>query len=85
MIDAVHPSGPLSGARLRATRLAARLGRRLARAMLARATRRALTGLPDDLLGDIGLTRSDIPFVVNAIGSEDDDLVAMRSVRSMSR
>jgi mono/diheme cytochrome c family protein len=39
--------------------------------VLARATRRALNGLPDDLLTDIGLTRSDIPFVVDAIASGD--------------
>jgi len=35
--------------------------------VLARATRRALSGLPDDMLKDIGLTRGEIPFVAGAI------------------
>ena len=51
--------------------LAAPIGRAVARTILARATHRALNGLPDKMLGDIGLTRSDIPFVVAAIASED--------------
>jgi uncharacterized protein YjiS (DUF1127 family) len=57
----------VSGAALRVRCLATRLGHSLGAIVLARATRRALNGLPDDLLNDIGLTRSDIPFVVDAI------------------
>ena len=48
-------------------RIAARAGRSLCAAILARATRRALNELPDDLLRDIGLARSDIPFVAGAV------------------
>jgi uncharacterized protein YjiS (DUF1127 family) len=71
MTDAfAHPNNLISDATSRIVRLAAPVGRAIARTILARATRRALNGLPDDMLADIGLTRSDIPFVVNAIASE---------------
>jgi uncharacterized protein YjiS (DUF1127 family)/cytochrome c553 len=71
MTDAVDPTHLVSGAALRVSRLATRLGHSLGAIVLARATRRALNGLPDDLLNDIGLTRSDIPFVVAAIKGAD--------------
>jgi uncharacterized protein YjiS (DUF1127 family) len=62
------------GVASRIARSAAPLGRILARRILVRATRRALNELPDDLLSDIGLTRSDISFVVDAIASEGPHL-----------
>jgi uncharacterized protein YjiS (DUF1127 family) len=60
----------ISGTPSRIVRLAASIGRAIARIILARATHRALTRMPDEMLSDIGLTRSDIPFVVKAIASE---------------
>ena len=68
------PVNLISTAALRLRQSAALLGRSLARAILARATRRALTELPDDLLRDIGLMRGDIAFVADAIASGDRDL-----------
>jgi mono/diheme cytochrome c family protein/uncharacterized protein YjiS (DUF1127 family) len=59
----------LSGAASRCRRLAALLGGSLHRAVMADETRRALSELPDDLLGDIGLNRGEIPFVANALAS----------------
>ena len=56
MTDAVvHPNG-VSGTASRVRRLAALLGRRLCGIVLSRAMRRALNGLPDDLLEYIGRT-----------------------------
>ena len=63
MIAVVH----VANAALRLRRFAARAGHSLCAAILARATRRALNGLPDDLLRDVGLTRSEIPFVADAV------------------
>jgi mono/diheme cytochrome c family protein/uncharacterized protein YjiS (DUF1127 family) len=75
MSDAVvHSTNIAASAASRLARLAARAGRALSRVILARATRRALNGLPDELLGDIGLTRGDISFVAGAIGSEGKEL-----------
>jgi mono/diheme cytochrome c family protein len=68
---AVHLAKPFVGAASRAGRLMTLLGRRLSGILLARATRRALNGLPDDMLVDIGLTRSDIPFVASQIAGTD--------------
>jgi uncharacterized protein YjiS (DUF1127 family) len=48
-------------------RAAARAGRGLCAALLARRTRHALGRLPEDLLVDIGLTRGDIAFVADAL------------------
>jgi uncharacterized protein YjiS (DUF1127 family) len=68
MTDAVvHTTIPASGAALRLGRLATELGISLRRIILARATRRALDELPDDLLKDVGLTRGEIPFVARAL------------------
>jgi hypothetical protein len=49
----------------------------------ARHTPRA-DGLPDDLLKDIGLTRSDIPFVVDAIASGDAERADRQAFASRS-
>jgi uncharacterized protein YjiS (DUF1127 family) len=67
MTDVVHPTRLMSGTASRVRQLAARFGRSLCAIVLARATRRALSGLPDDMLKDIGLTRGEIPFVAGAI------------------
>jgi len=64
----VHPATFAAHAASHLRRFAARAGRSLGAAILARATRRALNELPDDLLRDVGLTRSDIPFVADAVG-----------------
>ena len=71
MTDAfTHPNNLTSDATSRIVHVAASFGRAIARTILARATRRALNGLPDDMLADVGLTRGDIPFVVEAIAYE---------------
>jgi uncharacterized protein YjiS (DUF1127 family) len=64
MADAVgRPIAFVSRAGLRSSRFAALLGRVLCEVILARARRRALNDLSDDLLKDIGATRSDIDFL----------------------
>jgi uncharacterized protein YjiS (DUF1127 family) len=73
MTDIVHPGSLTSGTAPRVRRLAARFGRSLCAIVLARATRRALCGLPDDMLKDIGLTRGEIPFVAGAIADAVTD------------
>jgi hypothetical protein len=50
--------------------IAALFGRPLAQAMMASNIRRTLDELPDAVLKDIGLVRSDIPFAVNALLSQ---------------
>ena len=67
MTTVVHPAAFVASAASHFRRFAALAGRALCAAILARATRRALNGLPDDLLRDVGLTRSDIPFVADAV------------------
>jgi uncharacterized protein YjiS (DUF1127 family) len=67
MTDIVHPASLMSGTASRVRQLAARFGRSLCAIVLARATRRALSGLPNDVLKDIGLTRGEIPFIAGAI------------------
>jgi uncharacterized protein YjiS (DUF1127 family)/mono/diheme cytochrome c family protein len=71
MTTVAHPGTFAANVASHVRRLAAWAGRSLCAAILARATRRALNGLPDDLLKDIGLTRSDIPFVVDTIAGAD--------------
>jgi uncharacterized protein YjiS (DUF1127 family) len=71
MTDAViRTTIPASGAALRFRQLATLLASSLRRTILARATRRALGELPDDLLKDVGLTRGEIPFVARALACE---------------
>jgi uncharacterized protein YjiS (DUF1127 family) len=60
-----------SGTALRFGHFATLLRSSLCRIVLARATRRALGELPDDLLRDVGLTRSDIAFVASAEPTRD--------------
>jgi len=43
------------------------------RDLIARQTRRALNDLPDNLLRDVGLNRSEIDFVADSIASETSD------------
>jgi uncharacterized protein YjiS (DUF1127 family) len=72
MTDAVfHPNSFAAGPTFWFGRFAVRLGRSLCRAMIARDTRRALDELPDNLLKDLGLARSDIPFIAGALASGD--------------
>lgn len=65
----VRPTTFVSSAALRFRRFAAPLGRSLCGLILARGPCRALNELPEDLLADIGLTRSDILFVARALAS----------------
>ena len=67
MTTVVHPAAFAANAASQLRRLATRAAHALCAVMLARATRRALNGLPDDLLRDVGLARGDIPFVANAV------------------
>lgn len=55
-----------SSAAMRCKRIAAELECLLHRAIVAHETRRALNGLPDDLLRDVGLNRCEIPYVAAA-------------------
>jgi uncharacterized protein YjiS (DUF1127 family) len=61
----VHLRNPTSFCR----RLADLLGRMFCRVVIARATRRALSELPDDLLSDVGLTRHGVLSVTSALAS----------------
>lgn len=56
---------------LRRPWLAALLGRSLHRAMMARSIRRTLNALPDAVLHDIGLTRSEIVAVASKLASDE--------------
>jgi len=65
----VHPASLISGATSRFRRFAARLERSLRSVAMAHSTYRALEALPDKVLRDIGLARSEIPFVAGAVAS----------------
>jgi uncharacterized protein YjiS (DUF1127 family) len=65
----VRPVGPVTGATSRFRRLAAWLERSLRSAAMATSAHRALEELPDEVLRDIGLARSEIPFVAGAVAS----------------
>ena len=66
MIDtAVH----FSGAAARWRRLAALVERSFRQAATADDTRRTLSELPDNLLKDLGIVRSEIPFAAAAFAS----------------
>ena len=67
MTALVRPATFAANALLYSGQFARSAARSLGAAILARATRRALNGLPDDLLRDVGLTRSEIPFVAAAV------------------
>lgn len=71
MIETV--ATPFSSAAMRCYRLAANLGCLFHRALAAHETRRALADLPDNLLRDVGLHRSEIDFVAESVASERDD------------
>jgi uncharacterized protein YjiS (DUF1127 family) len=72
MTDAVfHPTALASGAALHVLRFAALVRRSLSRARTVHDTRPALDELPDNLLKDLGLARSDIPFVAGEPASGD--------------
>jgi uncharacterized protein YjiS (DUF1127 family) len=71
MIAVVSPATRVASAASYFTRFAASAGRSLSAVILARATRRALNGLPDDLLRDVGLTRGDIPYIADAVACGD--------------
>jgi uncharacterized protein YjiS (DUF1127 family) len=74
MVDAAAcPNALPAGAALRLRRRAELLGRALCRVILARAARRALNELQDDLLEDMGLARSDILFLAEAFASRYGD------------
>ena len=79
MTVVVHPATFVADAASHLRRFATRAGRSLGAAILARATRRALNGLPDDLLRDVGLTRRDIPFVADAVACGGLRVAAMAS------
>ena len=65
----IHPVPFSSGRALRFRRFVALLQHSFDRVLLADGTRRALDELPDNLLSDIGLVRSEIPFVAGALAS----------------
>ena len=65
----VHPANMVSGATSRFRRFVARLERSLLNVALAISTHRALEELPDEVLRDIGLARSEIPFVAGAVAA----------------
>jgi mono/diheme cytochrome c family protein/uncharacterized protein YjiS (DUF1127 family) len=50
----------------------------LKRALAAYRTRRALDALPDELLWDVGLARSDVPFVADMLAAGEKDLTRDR-------
>jgi uncharacterized protein YjiS (DUF1127 family) len=83
MTDAVLHPHRASGAPSRFRQFVALLERLLRRAITAHATHRALNDLPDNVLRDIGLTRSEIPFVADMIADAEADRDAfVRQVRS---
>lgn len=64
---------PFSDAAMRCRQFAAAAGCVFHQALVAHQTRRALGELPDDLLRDIGLNRSEISFVANALAYGERD------------
>jgi uncharacterized protein YjiS (DUF1127 family) len=68
---AVYPAGLVSGAISRFRRFAARLERSFINVAMVTSTYRALEELPDEVLKDIGLARSEIPFVAGAVASKN--------------
>ena len=68
---AIHSNEIRAGGRVRD--LVNAVGRALQRAAVAARTRRALEDLPDDLLVDVGLTRTDIGFVADTLARGERD------------
>ena len=68
---ALHSPVPASGVLSGIASLGARLRQALRRAALAERTRRELSGLPDEMLRDIGITRGDIPYI-GAVVAHDE-------------
>jgi uncharacterized protein YjiS (DUF1127 family)/cytochrome c553 len=73
MTDAVLCSNDLALTTTRFGRAKARLARSLSRAVSAYRTRRALDAVPENLLRDVGLSRSDIPYVADRIAAGEAD------------
>ena len=72
MTDAViHSAAPTSRVLSGIASLGAWLRQSLRRAALAERTRRELSGLPDEMLRDIGITRGDIPYI-GAVVAHDE-------------
>lgn len=72
MTDAVfHSPVPTSGLVSRLASIGAWLRQSLQRAVLAERTRRELSGLPDEMLRDIGITRGDTPYI-GAVVAHDE-------------
>jgi uncharacterized protein YjiS (DUF1127 family) len=70
MTDTVfHPTAFGSSAASRIRRFAEQLARIFDNAMLASSTHDALEELPDGVLRDMGLARSEIPFVAGALAA----------------
>jgi uncharacterized protein YjiS (DUF1127 family) len=67
----IHSPIPVSGLLSRLASLGAWLRQALRRAALAERTRRELSGLPDEMLRDIGITRGDIPYI-GAVVAHDE-------------
>ena len=70
MTDIVIHS-PASGLLSGIASVGAWLRQSLRRAALAERTRRELSGLPDEMLRDIGITRGDIPYI-GAVVAHDE-------------
>jgi mono/diheme cytochrome c family protein/uncharacterized protein YjiS (DUF1127 family) len=66
---AVHPNALGSGVALRWCRFAALLRRALSPTMTTHEPGQALDELPDNVLKDLGLARSDLPFVAGTLAS----------------
>jgi uncharacterized protein YjiS (DUF1127 family) len=67
----IHSQVLASSLASRIASLGAWLGRSLRRAVLAERTRRELSGLPDEMLRDIGITRGDIPYIAAVVAHDE--------------
>jgi len=66
----IYPAASSSSGTLYVGRLAALLRRLLDRATIAAGTRQTLDELPDNVLRDLGIARSEIPFAADALASD---------------
>ena len=73
MTDIAYPINFTSSTVSRFRRFVALLERSIHRGTMARGMRRTLDELPDSLLRDMGVARSEIPFVAGALASEHSD------------